>query len=360
MTNKVRNQDIYLKLRLRKILFSQGYWCPIEVELSHYEQTGSLFKRKPLTDLDVLAIKYDSTFVPHRVVADCKSGQTSDVARLFWLRGVTDYFGADVSYYVHTKIDSHAKAIAPKLGLRVLGDAELAFLEKTHNIDALPVPLSDVLKHELVSSLWGISIPAGKKPTTEQLKIKDVYSYLAYQYWYVDFYRNLLMLVTKYREIAHLLKDGDSRDILLVFIGAERFAHCLMEIACYVQAQGGSEIPRLVRMYLYGGALSLRDKERLFDLFKKTTGSKEKFDPEWLPEIVELIGRILKNPQGASEILRYLTMMHLCLVMEGRKDIPNISGAQHIPAVVLAKDVLMTFSKITGIPAKLFSVVDGI
>ena len=54
---KISNKDLDLKLRFRRVLFCQGYWSPIEVELSQYENLGTSVKRKSLTDLDVLGIK---------------------------------------------------------------------------------------------------------------------------------------------------------------------------------------------------------------------------------------------------------------------------------------------------------------
>src|ERR1700754_1109618 len=105
---KMLDQDLGLKLRFRRILFCQGYWSPIEVELSQYEAYGTGLKRKSLTDLDVLGIKYDELFTPFRVVGDCKSGRNvSDASRMFWLKGVNDYFGADQAYYIHSIINNH-------------------------------------------------------------------------------------------------------------------------------------------------------------------------------------------------------------------------------------------------------------
>ena len=88
------DRDLSLKLRFRRILFSQGYWCPIEVELSQYEQFGKSVKRYSLTDLDVLGIRYDHLFTRLVVVGDCKSGKNvSDISRLFWIKGVSEILG---------------------------------------------------------------------------------------------------------------------------------------------------------------------------------------------------------------------------------------------------------------------------
>jgi hypothetical protein len=104
-------KDLPLKLQFRRILFAEGYWSPIEVELSNYEDLGNTLKRRSLTDLDVLGIKFDRLFNRTCVVGDCKSGRNvSDANRLFWLRGVKDYFGADLAYYLRPNVDSHIAA----------------------------------------------------------------------------------------------------------------------------------------------------------------------------------------------------------------------------------------------------------
>jgi hypothetical protein len=67
----------------------------------------------------VLGIRFDQLFVQHRIVGDCKSGKTvSDIGRVFWLKGVKEYFGADLGYYIRPQIDMHARAIAQMLVLR--------------------------------------------------------------------------------------------------------------------------------------------------------------------------------------------------------------------------------------------------
>lgn len=351
------DQDLELKLRLRRILFSQGYWSPIEVELSHFEDLGTGLRRRPLTDLDVLGIKYDQLLLPHRVVGDCKSGKgVSDIGRIFWLRGVMHYFGADLGYYLRPKIDGHARAVAPNVGLRALNQYELTALEKVLSVDSVPIPLADEKIYGAIEGLWGIKVVTGQKPTPQQLELKKVYSYLSYKYWSSEFHRNLLTLVAHFQEIAHLLSPTDPRHILLAYIGAERFGHCLLDVASHVQALGALDIPRYSREYLFGGSLDLKEKERLFVLLKKVTGTEENLDPSGLPEVLELIGRLIRNPGGASDILRHLTASYVWCAHLGNTTLPAINPAfMNTAAIVLAKDVAFTFCKVTGIPKDLFS-----
>jgi len=356
------NQDLDLKLRFSRVLFSQGYWSPIEVELSQFETTPVEVKRKSLTDLDVLGIKFDELFTVHKVVGDCKTGKSvSDVNRLFWLRGVMSYFGADQAYFLRNRIDSHAKAIAPKMGLRVLSEPELESLEKALNVSAIPLPLADQDVHTQVASLWGLGIKKGEKPSPEDLLLKELYSYLSYSYWYVDPHRNPLMLISHFERSAHLLKPTDPRHVLLAHVGAERFACSLLEIASHVQAQGAADVPKHARIYLYGGPLALKEKEEFFKLLNKATGSQERLDIPALRDILELVGRMVRNPSGASDILRHLSAIYHWRVQLGKESLPALSAnGQNTAAIVLAKDVATTFARATGISESFYETMQSL
>jgi hypothetical protein len=350
------NADLGLKLRLRRVLFCEGFWSPIEVELSHYERTTRGIKRSSLTDLDVLGIAYDRLFSVRRVVGDCKTGRhVSDANRLFWLRGVMDYFGADQAYFVRPKIEAHAKAVAPKMKLRVLDERDLLQVEKSLDVDKLPFPLADPDVYLAIAKLWGISVPKREQPSEEQLKLKPLYSYLTYSYWYLEQHRNLFALVDHFQRRAASLSSDNARHVLLAFVGAERFAQCLLDVANHVQAQGGSDVGRYARIYLYGGPLALKDKEQFFELLRKVTGANESLDSPAMPEILELLNRMLRNPGGASDILRHITAAYLWCTHLGHAMLPTFNGSgQNTAAVVLAKDVCLTFAKVTGLSEALY------
>jgi hypothetical protein len=359
---KPPDQDIVLKLRLSRLLFAMGYWSPIEVELSHYEGVQGDVKRRSLTDLDVLGIRFDELFSKRTVVGDCKSGKNvSDVNRLFWLLGIKKYFGADEAYFIRPHIDSHAKAIAPKMKVRVLTEADLSTLEKNADVASLTLPLADVSLRTQIVDLWGLHLAKGQKPTADELLLKGVYSYLTYSFWYIEAHRNLLTLIDQFERIAHLLDPGKPQHVLLAYVGAERFAYSLLDVASYVQAQGGSELTKYARIYLYGGPLALREKEQFFELLNKVTGQTQVLDPPPLEDVLELLGRLMRNPRGASDVLRYLSAIHLWCVRLGKKDPPAIGGTMaNTAALVLAKDVAFGFAKTAGLNKLLFDAMTGL
>lgn len=352
---KTLDQDLSLKLRFRRLLFCQGYWTPIEVELSYYEEEGTALKRRSLTDLDVLGIRYSGLLLPHKIIGDCKSGKNvSDVSRMFWIRGVVDYFGANQGYYLRPKIDSHARGLAPRLGISAMDEDELTATEIALNVNTLALPLADIQVQEAINDLWGVDIAKGHKPNEDELKLKRAYSFLTYGYWYIEAFRSLLMLIQRFTTIARLLDPASPKHVLLAFTGAERMGLSLLDIAAHVRAQGGDAV-KLARTYIYGGALGLRDKEKFFELLRRVAPQAPDLDPPFLPDILEVLGRLLRNPSGASDVLRHLMAAYLWCAHLGNKSLPSLPGGDgNTAALVLAKDIAIAFSRATGCSPKLF------
>lgn len=356
--SKTPDADLNFKLRFKRILFMMGYYSPIEVMLSqYYEDSNGTKKRSDLTDLDVLGLKYDAVLNPHKVVCDCKSGRhVSDANRLFWLRGVCDYFGADLGYFLRPKVDNHARAVATKLGLRVLDERELSDLEKTLQAESLVLPLADPQFHENRQTLWGLNVPKGSSLTQEQKQLKEVYSYLSYLYWFYEPHRNLFNLIERFNTVANLLVSLNSRDVLLAYAGLERFAHCLLEMGSYIHARGLSEIKTNARIYLYGGYMGLREREKIFELLRRATDINESLDPPYLMDTLEVTNRMLRNPQAAALVLPYIEAIYGWCVQLGNRDIePVFGGKVETGAVVIARDMCVSFCKATGLQENLFS-----
>ena len=354
------DQDATLKLRIIRILYTQGYWSPLEVELSEYNLDELGVKRYSLTDLDVLGIRFDYNFSQTKVIADCKSGRNiSDVERLFWLNGVKAYFNAHEGYFVHPRIKSHAKTIALKLGLRAVDELALSNLEKSLGIEESLLPMCNLQSYQEISNLWGIKIEKGTKPSSEELLIKKAFSYLSYNYWYTEQYRNTFSIIQRFNDIAHLLSSSNPSHLLLCYVGVERFTHSLLEAAKYIISYGLEDISQAARIYFYGGILSLRDREQFFRLLKKTTGTREELEPAYWAEIIELLWRLIKHPKESVDILRHLFAAYLFCVHLKQPDLSQAGlGEKNTGTIVLTKDCALTFAKIAGFSPAIFATLE--
>jgi len=352
----VGDKDLMLKLRTKRIFSSLGYYTPLEIELSQYfiNEKGST-ERKSLTDIDVLAIKFDHLFHPDKVIADCKSGSTSESNRLFWLKGVADYFGVQTAYIIKSKINPHTRAIAPKLNLRSLSEPELTNLENSLNIKNFKLPIADLDYYKKIESLWGIKVDEQVGITPEQQELKRVYSYLSYEFWFIDTNRNLYQLVNNFNKIAHILDSTKPEHVLLAYNGLQRFTYCILELCHQLYMRGISDIDRNAKLYFNGGPIALKDKEKLFELFNKLTASNEHLHPPFLPDILEFAHRMIKNPNSAIKILPYVDTIYCWCEQLGNTEINSIYGDElNTGCIVLAIDSVKTFCNSTGLDQKIF------
>ncbi|MBU2702935.1 hypothetical protein Ga0466249_004070 [Sporomusaceae bacterium BoRhaA] len=356
---KSRDKDLYLKLRFKRILFLLGYYSPIEVDLSDFQvDQNNEKKRTSLTDLDVLGIKYDLVLTSHIVVGDCKSGRNvSDSNRLFWLKGVSEFFGADVAYFLRPTIANHARAIAPRLGLRILDENELSLLEENLKANTLILPIADPDIYETKQSLWSVNIQIGSTSAQSETQIKKVLGFFSYGYWYNDQYRNLFRVIHHMNSIAHLLDFQRPRDVLIAYIALERFTHCLLELGSYIYSRGLSQIPMNSKLYLNGGSMAYREREKIFDLLNQI-GVKENIDPPFLPDIIEQVNRIINNPSAASMALTYLEAIYMWCEMMKKKDLKQVFlDKYNVGTIVLARDICHTFCKASGLNEQLYKVL---
>lgn len=350
------DQDLLLKLRFRRLLFMMGYYSPTEVELSDYAVERSSMKRRALTDLDVLGIRFDEMFVRHVVVCDCKSGrQVSDPNRLFWLRGVSDYFGADAAYLIRRILASHARSIAPKLSVSALSEGELLTLEKSFRAHDLQLPIADPQLYARREDLWGLVVSKGAGLTPKQVLLKPVYEYLSYRYWYIDEHRRLLATIDKVTKVAPELESSDPRDVSLAFVGLERFILSVLQLVSHVSSSGLSEVEKFARMYIFGGALDLAERERFVSLLNDLTGANETLLPECWPQLIELVQRVLQNPSAASRVLPCLESIYLWCEMVGNIDLSS-SGTPYgdTATVVMLRDFCIAWCKATGVAEEMY------
>ena len=120
---------LLFQLRLRRLFSTQGYWCPMNIDLSRsllIEETSISWIH--FLFLDIVAIRYDFLFSPQKIIIDCKEGQS--VEYLFALKGVQEYLEIDEIYYARPKIDKSISAAAAEIGIKVLDEGGLEKAEE--------------------------------------------------------------------------------------------------------------------------------------------------------------------------------------------------------------------------------------
>ncbi|MCA9806002.1 MAG: hypothetical protein KC777_28735 [Cyanobacteria bacterium HKST-UBA02] len=299
------------------LLSDMGYWLTADIEVGN-QGKRSIDSRS----LDLFGIRFDQMFTPHRIAADCSSLESnSDSDQLLRLRGLSDYLSADTAFFIRPKLHPHCRALASKLDIRVLDIDAISQLEakrvKSKLVDFAKYShmLSDYHRNDLVDD-------------DVRVAIRQIDRYLSYGFWSVEFHRNLFILIDMYATRRHLLKPENAASIEVAFSGAERYAFCLLEMARSVVSSNLEDLRKQSRVFLHGGSLALRDKERLFSLLRELTGTNEQPDPSWLNDQLELLVRLLFHPIGACDVLRHLAAMRSLSIQKGTntKSLDNASA----------------------------------
>jgi hypothetical protein len=355
-------KDSSLKLRIRRILWAQGFHCPLEVDLSHfdYQDAAQILKRSSLTDIDVLGIRFEPDLRMTTIIADCKSGRDSESTRIFWLRGVMDFFGAQEGIFVKKSLHSQARSIAPRLGIRAIDEKGLDALEKSLALDILSVDIGDPSIYSKTSSLWGIEIESGQKPTDRQSVVKYIYQYLQYYYWVVDEYRNIQNLVDLFNRIRNDIYVNNIKSKYLVYIGLQRLTLSILRMASSVAAVDMTNIRVQSHTYLFGGAFLQHERTQIIDLLNKLIeqdgiGEKIKLEPAYFDELVEIVNRIILNSLQAIKILQHLDAVIMEYILGSTQDIQRVLGQSYsTDALVLMKRIASMFQKHAGFDEGMF------
>ena len=117
-----------LELRVARVEFAEGAFTRTQVIVPDPAASPG---RDVLTDLDVMALDFDSRLRHSLSVFECKSGrgQAQEADRLLWLAGVKTYVRADRAVLVRGSVSGRGRAIARRLGVETLDSATLALRE---------------------------------------------------------------------------------------------------------------------------------------------------------------------------------------------------------------------------------------
>lgn len=376
-----------------------GFWLTNDIEVG---SQGKADRQSDLTQL--LGIRFDGMFTPARLVAECGERESrSDTDRILRLHGLSQYLSARDTLFIRPKVHPNCRSLASKLNIRIIDEDALTQLE----VNQARSPLCEELTYD---NLTFAEPDAGKTDEETRTQILQLDRYLSYGFWSVEFYRNLFILVEMYSARREIFRAAMPWAAELAFRGAERFALCLLEMARSVISRDPGNLHKLSRTYLHGGPLALRDKEKFFSLLRELTGTAEQADPAWLNEQLELLARMLCHPTGASDVLRYLSVMRIlqmkrnpkisqnafgpankrsgmagkkrkqsksvlilpgeaerdvCLILPSASNGTSKNGSvehvdpdemfENVEAIILAKQTAWTFCKITGIEPEIFS-----
>ena len=302
-------QDLGLKLAMRRVFWGMNYATRLNLLLA---LPGSRRTADELSDLDCVGFSVGGDFSLRLLIADCKSGsRVSPAARLFWLAGVRDFFGADRAYAVLMReIPDGVREQAGRLGVDVLGQADRQILENVHGPLAPAAPF-----FEIAGAVKLQGLAKGLDKRLEQLvRFRD------HVYWHLPTERRLQRLLGALREAGPALDTRQRAHVVLVIDLLFLVALSLLGACRYVSSTSLADPRKALLSYLLGGAEQTRTREQgLQELVQALSALPDQgvelpdgvldeitVEPPYFDALAETVTRMLRRPRDAQRVLRYL------------------------------------------------------
>jgi len=321
------NKDFELKIRMNNILWSLGYYTRIEVKLAEYSVTKKI--PMELTDLDVLGIRLSPDFLFDYIVVDCTSNKDfikSPMKKIFWLKGVMDFFGASNGYLVlntDSPIAEFQRGVAAKLGITILNLENLTNLEKR------------VLKPEIKT--FKLATPESwiyfeNNLTTLDEALHPLLKFRKHTYWMNEHHQNISVILTMLQKYRTSIKEDHKFHKVLIMDLMTLLSISLLHMSKFVFHTNPEKPEQELRAYFYGGYKELEMREEIVKNLNKliekiqkqkmlfNLSSEISLDPEYLPQLFDLVFRWINKPKDAIQIPRYLQILLFEEVLYNREN----------------------------------------
>ncbi|KWX81008.1 hypothetical protein AMQ83_35160, partial [Paenibacillus riograndensis] len=128
--NKIVDKGNTLEYRMKRLLFSMGYYSKIGIELlTNNEESGD-----KITDLDVYGLYVHRDFTSKSTWVDCKSGNVEIHKRISWIKGIMGEFQINDTIFVAGGARTSVKQYARKSGIQILDLKIIEKLESDFNV----------------------------------------------------------------------------------------------------------------------------------------------------------------------------------------------------------------------------------
>lgn len=351
------DKDFKQKVKMQKIFWSMGMWSRIDIPIVIYEDDSQRGKMKKhyLTDIDVYSEIVQKDFSIERSIADCKSGNNIKIfERLFWLRGVKEYYGASQAYLVKKNISSKAKIFMPKLDIIGVDNETLFEFEKIYHTNVLPL-----YSERYYSELDKIILAYDNE-------YKKIFDYLVTRYWFTEpnvSMKVLLSMMAKRDFYKTLDKNNRNHRFLLMEV-CIMFSRTVLSCCRYVMTRDVINLEQSIMEYIHGGVDGFNSKmnmvreinNELKDVLNNVQlGNSVLIQPPYFKEFVKLIAVILGETNNVKDILRYMEIMQHEIVLGEKFNYiqcmgNNYSSIEH----KLSKDIVLFYLKENSINVNFF------
>jgi hypothetical protein len=325
-------KDLGLKLAMRRVFWGMNYATRLNLLLA---LPGSRRTADGLSDLDCVGFSVGGDFSLRLLIADCKSGsKVSPAARLFWIAGVRDFFGADRAYAVLLReIPEGVREQAARLGVDVLGDADREILENVHGPLAPAAPFFDIA--------GAVKLQDFAKGLDKRLE--PLVRFRDHEYWHLPPERRIQRLLGAMRDAGPVLDVSQRAHVVLVIDLLFLLALSLLGACRYVSSMSLANPRRALLTYLLGGIEQTRTREQGLEGLVRALrvlpdqgvelppGVLEDItvEPPYFDSLAETVTRMLRRPRDTQRMLRYLEWWGQAQVGLGGTDVIDALGASY-------------------------------
>ncbi|MDQ1059735.1 hypothetical protein QFZ23_003636 [Arthrobacter globiformis] len=345
--------DLGLKVGTRRLFWDMGLSTRLDVELRGHKAANQRGGAQSFTDLDVLGISISPDVRLTTLIADCKTSRRDSTSRMFWVKGVADFFGADHAYLVREhEVTDAARQLSARLGIGILTSPELERLQTIHD----PSPNSDSA---------GLAVLFDRRAVANHLsafnglnsKLNHLLDFSQFDYWVNASHRNPTQLAAHMSKASKLLNPGDPAHRAVVLDLCWLYLLSLTRITGYVRGGFLGDPDRAVQEYLFGGPSGLEEKRVTAALLNRArpAGTQEMGHlPSYYRPMLELVTRLLKRPQHLQASLRYIEVATAFATAADVGPVPQAlkQGTFDPIAAKLAADVCGFITDICGLDPK--------
>lgn len=291
-----------LEYRVMRLFAYSGYFVRRGVEI----YTEQYLNRA--TDLDVFAMKFTPTFARQIHIAECKSGSSRALDRIFWLSGVRHYAKADRATLVRDSTKWDIKDFARKNGVEILDHAALARQEENLGLDTSYWP--GVLEREFIAKNANDWTALARKDDETALLI----AFVSGESEYARIVPSIRYLIFNMRRFVKFAAERPKQTLWPLLL-----VECLSQLCVFLLALAAvgvtlteADVRGLVHKQLKYGTLDPRILERMMRLAKRVAEealheagvSPKRIEPEYfdypepslVDEVMALHNSVAKAP----------------------------------------------------------------
>lgn len=295
-----------LEAQLHYLLWNMGYFVRRNIRLM-------LEKGVEITDIDVYGIKFEELLRPTKIAIECKH-QESNFGNILKLRGISDYYNIDFPILVREKISLSALDFLKSLNMMGFTHNHLEDIEK--NIGK-PFEKSDPIGPYSIEN--GSYIENSVKILNSNNDMKKLIWDLHETWMIRDPYKRYMHLRDSCNIVIKITSDDFDEKfetslnwlifeiIILAALSCIEIATTLFDVPTYHKKN-------ILTTNLLGGDISRKEKKNVVQIVREiieVTGididkKMFKLEPEFIPELHELLKELMKYPVLCQTYLRFL------------------------------------------------------